>query len=475
MPSLTGLIRRFLFCSAALTLCVRAAPKLISLAPSSTRFSLTAGVDRGPSCSTPGASITSELHEIGSSLIRTHDDGSLDWCVLFPNASADTQDPSSYDFAAGDRYFELITSSGFVPYFRIGSSWGIPNEGCIRPDPAVFAAVAVNTVRHYNDAAFGGGFSGKKVRAWEIGNEPDGGRFWNLTAADFYLLFDTTARALIAYDADLVVGGPGVSNTLAPSSRPFAFGLLDYVAEHGTPISFYSWHMYGTLERHPENCYRAAIPQVRAYIASKGLHLQQHVTEWAGAILGNESTTSSPMAAAYVGAALTYFAQAPDVAVAVYYPGCEGAGTDGSWGLFDDFGNATGGSSGIGWRPQGRAYEAAGVTLRDTPFSLTPDFAGELDYAVLAGADAPTDAARVSVVVSAQQSTYDSFVLRVPLSGASGGTAALSVYLIDAAHAAGEWIVANATVPVAADGIVTVTQAFAPPAVAWVVARAIEA
>ena len=102
MFSGAGLIRRVLLCAAALAHSARAAPKLISLAPSSTRFTLTPGVDRGPSCSTPGASITSELHEIGSSLIRTHDDGTLDWCVLFPNASADTENPANYNWVAGD-------------------------------------------------------------------------------------------------------------------------------------------------------------------------------------------------------------------------------------------------------------------------------------------------------------------------------------------------------------------------------------
>ena len=446
---------------------VTASPKSIVLSDASSgRFALTVGVDRGPSCETPGASITAPLHDIGASVIRTHDASVLDWCVLFPDPSRDPDDVTAWAFAAGDAYFTEIISAGFDPYFRLGSSWSVPSPACIKPDPVVFSRVAVNTVRRYNDGAFGPPVSWplRRVAAWEIGNEPDGPRFWNATAADFFNLFDRTARALKAYDSSLVVGGPGVSNTMSPSSAPFAFGLLNSVAAAGTPIDFYSWHGYGTGAMHPQALYNNTIPAVRAHLVSLGLgSVRQHVTEWASAILGSPALLDAPRAAAYVGAALSYFALAGDVALATFYPGCEGVvgQGDGSWGLFADNGDGT-----VSWRGQGRAYAAAGYTLRTTPYSLPATYAAEEDYVVLAGGDSALGSRRVSVVVSAANSTSDAFVLSAPVGG-GGAAASASVFLIDAAQPAGAWVLANASVPLVS-GVATITQPFSPPAVAWV-------
>jgi len=451
-----------------------ALPKRITLAPAAgARFALTHGVDRGPACDTANASVAGELRALRASVLRTHDAGVLDWCVLFPDPSRDPDDEGAWDFARGDAYFASILGAGLAPYFRVGGSWSVPSSACLDPDPGVFARVAVNTIRRYNEGTFGPpgvgpsagpkGFPGRRIFAVEVMNEPDGSRFWNSTPAAFFRLFDATVRALKAHDPALLVGGPGVANTLAPASRPYAFGLLDAVAAAGTPIDFYSWHGYGTGAEAPEALYSRTLAAVRAYLDSRGLaSVQQHVTEWASAILGNASLLDSPLAAAYVGAAMTYFAQG-GAALATFYPACEGRGAA-SWGLFADVGDGT-----VRWRGQGRAYEAVAATLRTTPFAMAAAFAAEEDYAVLAGGDAAA-AGSVNVVVSAQRSAAGAFLLAVPL-GRAGGSARVSVFLIDAAQPLGAWVVANASVAVV-DGVATVAQPFAPPAVAWVQLRA---
>ena len=300
--------------------------------------------------------------------------------------------------------------------------------------------------------------------------EPDGERFWNSSSAAFYVLFDTTARALKAYDSTLIVGGPGVSNTLSPQSAPFAFGLLDFVAAHGTPLDFYSWHRYGTNALHPAG-YDTTAAAVRAALDSRGLTAtRQHVTEWAPSILGAEAVTNGPLAAAYTAAAMIYLAAHSDVDVAIFYPLCEGEGADGSWGLFEDDGAGTAPK----WRRQGRAYEAVAATLRDTPTPLVAGFVPEPDYAVIGGVASGTARGallRVSAVVAAQTTSESGgFALTASAVGwAPSGSATISIYLIDAAHPF-DVVLANATLPVAEDGSVSVALAqFAPPAVAWVV------
>ena len=452
-----------------------AAPPTTTTNTSTSTFTLRQGVDRGPSCDT-GGSFAADLHSMRSTLIRTHDAGVLDWCVLFPNPTADTEDPNSYHWTEGDAYFKLIIDNGFLPYFRIGSSWNVPSPACLSPDPDVFARVAVRTVAHYNDG-WANGFVGKKIAYLEVGNEPDGPRFWNGTAQQFYTLFDKTVRALKTYDSSLIVGGPGVSNTLSNYSRPYAFGLIDFVQTAGTPIDFYSWHSYGSNELYPETHYKDTIAIVRAYLNSRGLSkVRQHVTEWAGAILGTNNITSSPQAAAYVASAMTYFAQASSnsdgVDVAIYYPGCEGVGPDGSWGLFEDAGNGS-----VLWRRAGKAFLAVGQTIADTPVALTTSFAPETDYSVIAGAQITDDKVnRINVVVSASKSAYDSFNLTIdvgqPATTTTTTSALVSLYMIDATHFF-DLVVANKSVPVGQDGtIVFMVEDFRPPAVAGVVVLA---
>ena len=429
------------------------------------------GVDRGPNCAGP-ATIAPQLSSSATTLIRTHDAGVLDWCVLFPDPTADPSLPQSYSWAAGDAYFKTILEGGFRPYIRLGVSWTYPSPSCINPDPALFAAVAVKTLAHYNDG-WAGGFlppPAQKVQHCELWNEPDGQpRFWNSSSDAFHALFDAAARAIKAYDPLLLVGGPGVAQPLGPLSYNYSFGLLDFVAARSTPIDFFSWHTYGHVSgapgswgHSPADLYNGTIAAVRAGLAARGLqHLKQHITEWDPAILGNETVTGGAEAASFTASALTFMADADDVAVSVFYPGCEGVGADGSWGLFEDFGNGT-----VGWRREGRAWGAVGATLRDAPLAMGAVFPAEKDYTVLAGGSA--SGALVSVVVSARASSFSGFSLSVPVSGGGvggGGVAAVSVFLMDGVRE-GAW--QNTTAPINGGVCNVLVAEFSPPSVAWV-------
>jgi hypothetical protein len=468
-----------LLCSIAPSCSVSKVVTLTSLAVPR-RYSLQRGVDRGPDCS-HNTSLGPELRAMGTTLIRTHDAGVLDWCVLFPNPTADPSLPSSYNFAPGDAYFAQITGEGFRPYLRLGSSWTVPLPSCIHPDPAVFAAVAVRTLAHYNDG-WAQGFTGRLVSLVELFNEPDEPRFWNGTAAQFYALFDGAARALKAYDPSLQVGGPGVASPLAPASSSYSFGLLDYVQAHSTPVDFFSWHSYGDIAssgswgHSPQGIYNDTITQLRAALQQRGLgRLQQHVTEWQPAILGNASTTGSAEAASFTASALTFMAQAQDVAVSIFYPACEGTGAQASWGMFADLGNGT-----LAWRREGRAWGAVGALLQATPWALAAALApAEADYTALAGSDSAEEAQRttVSAVLSARATQTGGVVLSAVLgsAAAAAGLASASIYLLSSAVSAdGLW--SNSTVQVAQDGRVQVSvPGFAPPAVAWVTLAALPA
>lgn len=449
----------------------------LSSIPSPRMYNLQRGVDRGPDC-THNTSLGPELRGMGTTLIRTHDAGVLDWCVLFPNASADPNLPSSYSFTSGDAYFVQITGEGFHPYLRLGTSWSVPSPACLNPDPAVFAAVAVRTLAHYNDG-WAGGFTGRNVLMAEIWNEPDGQpRFWNSSASAFYALFDQTARALKAYDPTLLVGGPGVASPLNPNSAPYSFGLLDFVAAQKTPLDFFSWHSYGDIAagqsewgHSPQGIYNTTITLVRAALSERGLSsVKQHITEWQPAILGNASVTGGAEAASFTASALTFMAAAQDVEVSVFYPACEGTGGDGSWGMFEDLGNGT-----LRWRREGRAWGAVGGLLGATPWELSASVEpSEVDYTVLAGSDSESLAGvtAVSAVLSARSTSTDALMVTAELGGVpEGGEVSVGVYVISNAVAE-EGVWTNSTARVGANGLVQVSvQGFLPPAVAWVIVQ----
>ena len=441
-------------------------PLQVRLQPSGgAPFSMALGVDRGPGCDS-GAFITQQLHDARATHIRTHDSGVLDWCVLFPNPLADTEDPLNYRWAAGDAYFAQITGGGFVPYVRLGTSWSVPSPACLQPDPAVFARVAVATVRHFTEG-WGGGTVYPNAIFWEVWNEPDGPRFWNATPGAFYELYDAAARALKAHNASLIVGGPGVASALRDTN--YSFGLIDHVAASGAPLDFFSFHGYGTHAARPTALFAPMAAALCARLDGAGLRAAAlHVTEWAPAILANQSELDSAAYAAFVATALTTM-EAGGVAVAVYYPGCEGVGA-GSWGLFQD----GGGGAPAAWRRAGRAYQAVGATLRDTPLPYAAQVAGGGEASALAGRT-PGASPLINAVVSAVSGATSGAALTV--GGLPPGAAAsVSAWCLGGGGGGGAdpppACVANASAAVGADGVLVLPLLpLEVPGVVWVQAQ----
>lgn len=135
-------------------------------------ISMATGVDKGPFCTDAPVNLTTELREVGTTFIRTHDAGTIDWSVNFPFPAldADTENPANYVWAAGDATMAAILDNGFVPYLRLGNSWTHPPWSAAPANLTALSRVLLNTVRHYNDGWGGGGFSSRQVRWIELWN-----------------------------------------------------------------------------------------------------------------------------------------------------------------------------------------------------------------------------------------------------------------------------------------------------------------
>ena len=437
-------------------------------AASAGAWTLAHGVNRAPRCADTGTPINADLAELGTTLIRTHDARVLDWWVIFPNPNADPEDPNNYNFTLGDVLFQQILDAGHAPYFRLGTSWppGPPAVPAwsLCPNASLFARVSVHTVQHYNDAAWAGGFAGKRVRFWEIWNEPDGTNplMWCGTPSEFYALFNATVYALKAYDPALLVGGPGVAHV---SSADYSYGFLDFVVAAHTPFDFFSWHSYGTSGNAPEGRIVPAIDGVRAYLDQLGLgHVAQHTTEWyLDSRPPSQSVLESALAATYIASALSYFALHPSN-VTLLYPACQGVAQY-SWGLIKDNGDGT-----VAWRRETSAYLAVGQTLRDTPWRVATVAPTLTDFTVLAGRTAgPVGAGaplNVSVVLSGQKLGNSRAVVVAFTGLPPNASAHVLVHLCDNTRA--YTAVTDTDVALDAAGALNVTVPFSIPAVARV-------
>lgn len=80
----------------------------------------------------------------------------------------------------------------------------------------------------------------KEVRTWyfEVWNEPDLPIFFSGSKADYYQLYEVTAKAVKAIDSGLRVGGP------ATAGSKWVKSFLAYCAKKHIPVDFVSTHQY---------------------------------------------------------------------------------------------------------------------------------------------------------------------------------------------------------------------------------------
>lgn len=145
-----------------------------------------------------------------------------------------------------DRVYDQLLEIGLRPVVELGY---MPPGLAADPSRTVFAYRAVisppadwdrwaglisDLVRHLIDR-----YGAAEVREWafEVWNEPNLSVFWSGTAADYWRLYEVTARAVKKVDPALKVGGPSTA----------AVGWIDDQLRVDAPVDFLSTHVYGTL------------------------------------------------------------------------------------------------------------------------------------------------------------------------------------------------------------------------------------
>jgi len=237
-------------------------------------------------------------------LVRIPDGtGAGDIDAIFPDMSADVENPKSYNFAPADRLVGSIRSSGAEPLFRIGRS---ANAGGEPPaDLDKWAQIVRHVVLHYN-AAWAKGFR-HAIRYWEIWNAPDNKRSWSGSPADYYRLYDKTARAIQAADPDALVGGPAISKPLIAGDYREKF--IDFVRVNRLPLDFFSWHFYA-LDSNDPYVFVTIARQLRTLLDAHGFGSAKNVLDEWNADPADEDSDNAAQAA-FAASSLIYMLGGP--------------------------------------------------------------------------------------------------------------------------------------------------------------------
>jgi len=173
----------------------------------------------------------------------------VDVHAIFPNFDADPEKPESYDFFYTDQYCKLIQDSGTEVFYRLGSKieHGLKKYGTLPPkDFKKWAVICEHIIRHYTEG-WADGYTWN-IRYWEIWNEPDldrddaaNKRTWGGTQAQFFDLYEISAKHLKARFPQLKIGGPALAG-----NEEWARGFLTEMSKRAAPMDFFSWHIYTT-------------------------------------------------------------------------------------------------------------------------------------------------------------------------------------------------------------------------------------
>jgi xylan 1,4-beta-xylosidase len=237
--------------------------------------------------------------------------------TIFPDWSADPQDPKSYNFGPTDQLIQSIRAIGASVYYRVGRS--LQAEPRPVADPDKYAEVLKHVVMHYNKG-WANGFQ-NSVRYWEFWDEPEFKTFWPGTPAELYAFYGKSARAVKSVDTWSKFGAIGKAFGHTPG--PFREEFLDYVVANKLPLDFYSWHWYASYSADPWDAMTQG-KEIRDILDARGLtKVESHLAEWNISPDTTERTRAiheSMTNAAFTAATLNYLQDAP-IKLAILYRG----------------------------------------------------------------------------------------------------------------------------------------------------------
>ncbi len=330
------------------------------------------GVNCGPLSTRKSWDLTAWYRRMRISSVRTHDFyGPCDLPELFPDQAKDPKDPKSYNFKNTDRILLGIYNAGISIFLRIGTSWN--HSGWRISNLDKMAEVSRRIVLHYNKGWANGFHLG--IKHVEIWNEPNGWRFWNRSASDFYYFYKQAAGKIKSDDPTVRIGACGVAGNQPGAYRE---GFISYCAKNKAPLDFFSWHRYGRPAGSNPYAYFQDAKTLRSILDSNNFKQAVVIlSEWNAALGRNRPPILGNIAgAAYSVSALTYL-QDTTTLMAHHYRGDVFGGPGNTMGLFDDANTL---------KHRGWGYVMTGRMLL-TPVRVKATGSDKNGFTILAGRD----------------------------------------------------------------------------------------
>jgi len=181
--------------------------------------------------------------ELGFRHVRFHGLLSDDMGTLM-----DENDQLVYSFFNADQICDFLLSIGMRPFMELsfmpstlssGDDIVFHYKGNVTPprDYSQWETLINKLVKHWVDR-----YGIEEVSLWffEVWNEPNLNAFWKGTQADYFKLYQYTARAIKNVHASLKVGGP------ATADNKWIPEFLDFCEQNNVPVDFVSTHHYPT-------------------------------------------------------------------------------------------------------------------------------------------------------------------------------------------------------------------------------------
>ncbi len=189
--------------------------------------------------------------ELGFQYVRFHGLLNDEMSVLVKDVNPFVKDAPAtlrYSFFNIDSIFDFLLSIGMKPFIELGfmpealasgTTTCFHYKGNVTPpaDYDEWATLIKMLTRHLVDR-----YGIHEVRTWffEVWNEPNLSFFWAGTQAEYFKLYEYSARAIKSVDSQLRVGGPATSiNAWIPE-------MLEFCRSANVPIDFVSTHHYPT-------------------------------------------------------------------------------------------------------------------------------------------------------------------------------------------------------------------------------------
>lgn len=347
----------------------------------------------------------------GVTLVRSFDwvsrlDTRDDPTSLFPDWSADPNDPASYNFAATDAWVDAVHAIGAEVLFTVASS--IPKNKLPADDVEVYGRVVEHIVRHYSQGWAGG--PATPVRRYEFGDQPDFGPLhFAGRPEEFYAMYRAFCEAVHRVDATLIVGGPSVAFSLEADS-PYREGFLRFVRENDLPLHFFSFLWFTDGSRDPMD-YRYVARELRAVLDGHGFTDTELTLSYWNYLAVPSSTAPAPEKGAFMAA--TAIALQDTVIDHAFFFRAD-TGRDPHYGFVDP-----GGVGDVDGRPdeRSRALVLAGRALTGRRLEATGG--DESGLAVAAGRDGGTVRVLVTNYVAPDSAlaprAEDRFTFRIPI------------------------------------------------------------